>query len=66
MILEMDNKEAVDLANNWSVGGHTRHENVWNFFLHKLKDEGLLTIKHIPEEDNDADIFMKKHYNSDI
>ena len=28
MILEMDNKRAVDLANNWSIGGCTRHVNV--------------------------------------
>jgi hypothetical protein len=29
MILEMDNnKGAVDLANNWSVGGGTRHVDV--------------------------------------
>jgi hypothetical protein len=25
MILEIDNKGAVNLANNWSMGGHTRH-----------------------------------------
>ncbi len=25
MIHEMDNKGAVDLANNWSIGGRTRH-----------------------------------------
>ena len=30
MILEMDNKGAVDLANNWSVGGRTRHVEVRN------------------------------------
>jgi hypothetical protein len=24
MILEIDNKGAVDIANNWSVGGRTR------------------------------------------
>jgi hypothetical protein len=28
MILEMDNKGAVDLANNWIIGGRTRHVNV--------------------------------------
>jgi len=28
MILEMDNRGAVDLANNWSIGGRTRHVNV--------------------------------------
>jgi hypothetical protein len=28
MILEMDNQGAVYLANNWSVGGRTRHIDV--------------------------------------
>ena len=59
MLLEMDNKGAVDLANNWSVGGCTRHVDVRNFFLRELKDEGLLVIKHIPGDENDADIFTK-------
>ena len=38
MVLEMDNKGAVDLANNWSVGGRTRHMDVRNYFLRELKD----------------------------
>ena len=59
MLLKKDNKGAVDLANNWSIGGCTRHVDVRNFFLHELKDEGLLMIKRIPGEDNDADIFTK-------
>jgi hypothetical protein len=28
MILEIDNKGAVGLANNWSIGGCTRHVDV--------------------------------------
>jgi hypothetical protein len=28
MVLEVDNKGVVDLANNWSVGGCTRHISV--------------------------------------
>jgi len=28
MLLEMDNKGVVDLANNWTVGGHTRYVDV--------------------------------------
>ena len=59
MILEMDNKGAVDLANNWSVGGRTRHVDVRNYFLRELKDEGLLLVQHIPGDQNDADIFTK-------
>ena len=56
MVLEMDNKGAVDLANSWSVGGRTRHVDVRMYFLRELKDDGLLIIKHIS---GDADIFTK-------
>jgi len=59
MKLEMDNKGAVDLANNWSVGGQTRHVDVKNHFLRELKDQGLLVIKFVSGDLNDADIFTK-------
>lgn len=59
MLLEMDNKGAVDLANNYSVGGRTRHVDVRFFYLRELKEEGLMVIKHVPGVDNDADIFTK-------
>ena len=32
MLLEMDNKGAYDLANNWSVGGRTCHIESKHFF----------------------------------
>jgi hypothetical protein len=59
MLLEMDNKGAVDLANNWSVGGRTRRVDVRNHFLRELKDEGLIIVKHVPGDENEADIFTK-------
>lgn len=59
MILEMDNKGAVYLANNWSVGGRTRHIDVKSHYLRELKEQGLLIIKHIPGELNEADICTK-------
>ena len=33
MILEIDNKGADDLSNNWSVGGRTRHVDASNHLL---------------------------------
>ena len=33
MILEIDNKGAVDIAHNSSVGGRTRHLGVREYFL---------------------------------
>ena len=59
MVLKMDNSGAVDIANSWSVGGRTCHVDVQNYFLRKFKDKGLLVIKHIAGEKNDADIFTK-------
>ena len=44
MVRKMDNSGTVDIANSWSVGGRTRHVNVRNYFLCKLKDQGLLVI----------------------
>jgi hypothetical protein len=59
VVLEMDNKGAVDLANDYSVDGRTRHVDVKFFFLRELKEQGLLVIKHVPGSENDADIFTK-------
>ena len=59
MVLEMDNKGAVNLANSWSVGGRTGHVDVRMYFLRELKDDGLLVIRHISGDDNDTDIFTK-------
>ena len=59
MLLEMDKKGALDLANNWSVGRQTRYVDVPNHFLHELKDEGLIVVKHVSGDDNEEDIFTK-------
>ena len=59
MVLEMYNSGAVDIAKSWCVGGRTCHMNVHNYFLCELKDQGLLVIKHILGESNNADISIK-------
>ena len=59
MVLHMDNKGAVDLANNWSVGGRTRHIETRQHFLRDLKEEGILKIVWIPGSENEADMFTK-------
>jgi hypothetical protein len=59
MILEVDNKGVFDLANNWSVGGRTRHTTVRTNFLRELKEEGLLKVVWIPTERNSSDLFTK-------
>jgi hypothetical protein len=59
MLLEMDNKGAVDLANNWSVGGRTRHVDVRQCFLQELKETKIMDIHWIKGSENDADMFTK-------
>ena len=59
MRLEMDNKGAVDLANNWSVGGRTRHMEVKQLFLRELKEEGLVHAVWIPGQEMSSDLFTK-------
>ena len=66
MILEMDNKEAADLANNWSLGGRTRHVDVKQYFLHELKEDGLIIIPPIPGKENQADLFTKNLAGKDF
>jgi hypothetical protein len=59
MILEMDNKGAVDLANNWSIGGRTRHVDGRQCFLQELKESKVMDICWIKGLENDADAFTK-------
>ncbi|KAL7494557.1 hypothetical protein ACHAWT_003208 [Skeletonema menzelii] len=48
MVLEMDNKGAVYLAENWSVGGRTRRLDMKSHYLRELKEQGYLIIGQIP------------------
>ena len=59
MTLNIDNKGTVDLLNNWSVGGRTRHIETRQYFIRDLKAEGIMEIKWIPSGENVADINTK-------
>ena len=48
MILECDNKGAVDLSNNWSTVGRTRHVDTREYFLRELKEANILKVIWIP------------------
>lgn len=58
-MFKMDNSVAADIATSWSVRGHSHHNDACNYFLYKLKDQGLLVIEHVLGDSNDADIFTK-------
>ena len=55
----MDNKRAVDLANNWSIDGRTRHVDVRQCFLRELKESKVMDIHWIKGLENDTDAFTK-------
>ena len=44
MILEMDNKGAVDSINNYSVGGRTQHMETRQYYLRELKEQVVYGI----------------------
>ena len=66
MILEVDNQRTVNLANNWSAGGRTRHVDVQQNFLRELKEDGILIVKWIPGPTNNADLYAKNLTASDF
>ena len=59
MMLQMDNKGAVDLINSFSVGGRTRHVDVRQCFLRELKEAKVMAVTWIPGTENEADMFTK-------
>ena len=59
MILEINNKGAVDIINSFSVGGRTRHIDVRQCFLQELKEAKQLVVNWIPGSENSTDKFTK-------
>ena len=59
MILEVDNKGAVDICNSWTVGGRTRHVEVKMYFLRELKEQGLVKVIWKKGTEMSADSFTK-------
>ena len=59
MILEMDNQGAIDIINNWSSTGRTRHMDTRYKFLRELKEANLMQCVWCPTNNNEMDIFTK-------
>jgi hypothetical protein len=45
MLLELDNKGAVDLSHNWSVSGCLHYKSICQSFLRELEEEGVIEVK---------------------
>ena len=59
MLLLIDNKGAVDYANNWSAGGRMRHATIRLNFIRELKEAGMIRVEWKQSEDMPADLFTK-------
>ena len=59
MLIECDNKRAVDLVNWYQVGAGTKHIDIRTFFVRDLKDEGVIEVKWIPTDSNESDVCTK-------
>jgi hypothetical protein len=66
MMLTIDNKGAVDCANNWSTGGRMRHSVIKLSFLRELKEAGLIEVNWCKSEEMPADLFTKKFIHLSI
>ena len=58
MLLEIDYKEGIVFANNYSVSRCTGHNNVKQYFQCEGKEEGLIRIYHVSDEENNTDLFI--------
>jgi hypothetical protein len=59
MKVELENKGAKDIINNWIFGGRTRHVGVRFNFLRELKENGIIEIQWINIHENCSDILTK-------
>jgi hypothetical protein len=63
VILYIDSQGTVDLANNWSVGGRTRHVDVKQNYLCELKEKGFIRVLHRSGKEITLDVSTK---NTDL
>jgi hypothetical protein len=59
MMLTIDNKGAVDYANNWSSSGRMRHACIKLSFIRELKEKGVINVNWCKSEEMPADLFTK-------
>ena len=47
MTVFVDNTGAIELAQNWSTSGRTKHINVRFHYLHELVEQGTMALKFV-------------------
>ena len=59
IIVKVDNKGTVDLANGWSTDGSLKYVEVRQFCIRNLREERVLRVDWIPGTENKSDILTK-------
>ena len=59
MLVHCDNKAAVDLVNEHQSSGGTKHIDVRLYYARELKEAGIIRVKWISTEVNEADVLTK-------
>ena len=59
MIVQCDNKAAVDLVNGHQSAGGTKHIDVRLHYARELKEAGIIKVKWISTDLNEADVLTK-------
>ena len=59
MVVQSDNKGAIDLCNSWTVGGRTKHIDTRYYFLREMKEQGIIIFEWISGKKNTSDLFTK-------
>ena len=60
LFLKMDNKGAIDLINNYSVGGRTKHVDMCQYFLRELRKKKVIKVIWLAFEKHTKTFVLKK------
>ena len=50
----------MNVINNFSVGGRTRHMDTRQYYLRELKEKNIMVVKGKAGAENSSDMFTKK------
>ena len=61
--VHVDNVGAIWLSNNRTTSDRTKHIDIRISFVKEYQEDGIIIIKFVKSEENDADIFTKNTTN---
>jgi hypothetical protein len=66
MVLKMDNQGAIDIINNWSSTGRTRHMDTKVKFARELNEANIIRFEWVSTKDNETDTQTKNLHGPDF